>query len=58
MRAQIGIPHALAGIGVDDSELDRIVALAPQDPTAAGNPVSLDAGAAREIFKRALDGTV
>ena len=58
LRAQIGIPHALAGIGVDDSELDRIVALAPQDPTAAGNPVSLDAGAAREIFKRALDGTV
>jgi alcohol dehydrogenase class IV len=56
LRAQIGIPQGLAGIGVDDSELARIIALAPQDPTAAGNPVPLDARAAREIFERALDG--
>jgi alcohol dehydrogenase class IV len=56
LRAEIGIPHTLAGLGVDDRHIDRIVAMAPNDPTAGGNPVPLDKRAARTIFRRALEG--
>jgi alcohol dehydrogenase class IV len=56
LRAEIGIPHDLAGLNVDDRNIERIVAMAPKDPTAGGNPVLLDKRAARTIFKRALEG--
>ena len=56
LRAEIGIPHTLAGLDVDDRNIDRIVAMAPNDPTAGGNPVLFDKRAARTIFKRALEG--
>src|SRR5947209_3247129 len=56
LRAEIGVPHTLAGLEVDDRNLERIVAMAPNDPTAGGNPVPFDKRAARTIFKRALDG--
>jgi hypothetical protein len=34
------------------------VKMAPEDPTAGGNPVKLDRRAARTIFMRALQGRV
>jgi alcohol dehydrogenase class IV len=58
LRAQISIPHELAGLDVDERNIEQIVAMAPQDPTALGNPVSLDKRAARTIFRRALEGRV
>ena len=56
LREQIGVPHRLAGLKVDDAKVDTIVAMAPKDPTAGGNPVPLDKRAARTIFMRALEG--
>jgi alcohol dehydrogenase len=56
LRASIGVPHTLPEFGVDDSQADRIAAMAPQDPTAGGNPVPLDEGSARGIFVDALEG--
>jgi len=56
LRAEIGIPHTLSGLNVDDRNLERVVAMAPKDPTAGGNPVLFDERAARTIFKRALEG--
>jgi len=56
LRAETGVPHTLAGLGVGDDQIDRIVAMAPLDPTAGGNPVALDCRAARTIFRRALEG--
>jgi alcohol dehydrogenase len=56
LRAEIGIPHTLTGLNVDDRNLERIVAMAPKDPTAGGNPVLFDKRAARTLFKRALEG--
>jgi len=58
LREQCGIPHTLAGLKVDDSKVDTIVKMAPEDPTAGGNPVKLDKRAARTIFLRALEGRV
>jgi alcohol dehydrogenase len=56
LRESIGVPHTLGGLGVDAQNLDRIAAMAPHDPTAGGNPVRLDEGAARQIFLNALEG--
>jgi len=56
LRVRIGVPHTLQGLGVDGAEADRIAAMAPNDPTAAGNPVPLDEVAARKIFSNALEG--
>ncbi len=56
LRAEIGVPHTLADLNVGDEHLERIVAMAPQDPTAGGNPLPLDKRAAHTIFKRALEG--
>jgi alcohol dehydrogenase class IV len=58
LRAEVGVPHTLAGLNVGDDKMDTIVAMAPNDPTASGNPVPLDRRAARTIFKRALEGRV
>jgi alcohol dehydrogenase class IV len=58
LRADIGVPHTLAGLNVGDQHIDRIVAMAPEDPTAGGNPRPFDKRAARTIFKRALEGRV
>jgi hypothetical protein len=32
--------------------------MAPEDPTAGGNPVPLDKTSARHLFERALAGTL
>jgi alcohol dehydrogenase len=56
LRAEIGVPHTLAGLQVGDDRIDTIVAMAVQDPTAGGNPVPFDKRAARTVFKRALEG--
>ena len=58
LREQIGVPHTLAGLNVGDDKVDTIVAMAPKDPTASGNPVPLDKRAARTIFMRALEGRI
>jgi alcohol dehydrogenase len=58
LRAEVGVPHTLAGLKVGDEHIDRIVAMAVADPTAGGNPRPLDKRAARTIFKRALEGRV
>jgi alcohol dehydrogenase len=56
LRAEIAVPHTLADLGVGEDGLDRLVALAVQDPSAGGNPVPFDKRAARTILKRALAG--
>ena len=58
LREQAGVPHTLAGLKVGDDQVDTIVKMAPEDPTAGGNPVKLDRRAARTIFMRALEGRV
>jgi alcohol dehydrogenase len=58
LRAKIGIPHTLADLGVGDEKLDLIATMAPQDPTAGGNPLPLDPDGAKAIFRCALEGRV
>jgi alcohol dehydrogenase len=58
LREQTGVPHTLEGLKVGDDKVDQIVTMAPEDPTAGGNPVKLDRRAARTIFMRALEGRI
>ncbi|VAW04303.1 Alcohol dehydrogenase [hydrothermal vent metagenome] len=56
LRSEINVPHTLKDFGVDDAQVQKISEMAAIDPTAATNPVKLDAAGAREIFEAAYTG--
>jgi alcohol dehydrogenase class IV len=56
LRRRTGVPHTLDGLGIDDDKAETIAAMAPDDPTAGGNPVPLTRTAALRIFTDALEG--
>jgi alcohol dehydrogenase class IV len=56
LRAETGVPHTLADFKVDRSKFDLMSRMAPQDPTAGGNPVPLDEAASRRLFEAAWAG--
>jgi alcohol dehydrogenase len=56
LRAEIGVPHTLAGLGVDAARRELIAEMALVDPTASGNPVPLTKEGALRIFDAALSG--
>jgi alcohol dehydrogenase len=56
LREELAIPHTLAGLGVDEAKFDLMSDMAPEDPTAGGNPVPLDKAAARRLYEQALAG--
>ncbi|ARP84245.1 alcohol dehydrogenase [Bordetella genomosp. 8] len=56
LRERIGIPHTLSAIGLDDSEAERVGRMAAADPSAATNPVPLDAGQYAALFRAAVAG--
>jgi alcohol dehydrogenase len=58
LRAEVGIPHTLAGLGVDDRQFERMSEMAPLDPTAAGNPIPIDARVCRRLYERAYLGNL
>jgi hypothetical protein len=55
-RERLGIPHALAAIGVDVSNSSVIGREAELDPSAAGNPMPVDAAKLEGIFRAAVSG--
>jgi alcohol dehydrogenase len=58
LRAELGIPPTLAGLGVDDRQFDRMSEMAPLDPTAAGNPLPLDRKSCRRLYEKAYSGSL
>jgi alcohol dehydrogenase class IV len=56
LRAEIGIPHTLAALGVPDSAADMIAAKAAADICAPTNPVPVGPSELAAIFRNALDG--
>ena len=58
LREEIGIPHTLKDIGVDKSLSARMARMAAEDPSAATNPVPLDAGALERLYLRAIGGVL
>ena len=58
LREEVGIPHTLPEIGVDDARADLIAEMAIVDPTAGGNPIELTKDAALKIFANAMEGKI
>jgi alcohol dehydrogenase class IV len=58
LRRDLGIPHTIDKIGVDDTRFDEMAAMAVVDPTAGGNPRRLSVADARDLYERAYEGRV
>jgi alcohol dehydrogenase class IV len=56
LRESLGIPHSLAAIGVDVGNASVIGEQAARDPSAAGNPLPVDATTLERIFRAAVAG--
>jgi len=55
-RAALGVPNALSALDVPSDRAAHIGDLAARDPSAGGNPISLDAAAYAELFVQAVEG--
>ena len=58
LRKELGVPHTLKEFGVELTNLDVMSKMAPEDPTAGGNPVPVTESAARALFEKAYAGTL
>jgi alcohol dehydrogenase class IV len=56
LRKEVGIPHTLKDIGVDDKQVDRVAEMAAADPSAGGNPIKVGAAELRVMFVNGLEG--
>jgi hypothetical protein len=56
LRRELAIPHSLAEIGVSANNAEIIGREAAIDPSAAGNPIPVDAATLERIFRAAVDG--
>jgi alcohol dehydrogenase class IV len=56
LRSNIGIPHSLASIGIEDAQIARIAQMAVEDPSAAGNPVIFTNAQYAQILQQAISG--
>ena len=56
LRTEIGIPHTLREIKVDDKQIDKVAEMAAVDPSAGSNPIKVGVSELRQIFVAALDG--
>ncbi|WP_066966537.1 iron-containing alcohol dehydrogenase [Microbulbifer sp. Q7] len=58
LRRDLGIPHSLGEIGIDEEDADRVAQMAVQDPSAASNPLPFSADKYREVFIAACRGSI
>jgi alcohol dehydrogenase class IV len=56
LRGRLGIPAALDALGVREEHVATLASRAAADPSAATNPLPLDAAAYAALLRRALDG--
>jgi len=56
LMAEIGVRHTLAGLGVEDRQFESMSEMATRDPTAAGNPLPIDAATCRQLYQNAYLG--
>jgi alcohol dehydrogenase class IV len=58
LRQELGVPHTADALGVKRADLDRLSAMAAEDPSCGGNPVPVDAASLKRLFEASLDGRV
>jgi alcohol dehydrogenase len=54
LNGELGIPDRLAAIGVANDRIDDMVAMALEDPSAGGNPVTLTVENTRALFEAVI----
>ena len=52
LRSNLSVPRTLGDLGVTADAIPTMAKMAPDDPTAGGNPVTLTETAARELFEQ------
>ena len=58
LRREVGVPHTLPELGVDDRHAALIARMAVSDPSAGGNPIPLREADTAAIFTAASRGTL
>ena len=58
LRRELGIPHSLAEIGVHTDNAGVIGSEAAIDPSASGNPITVNAAQLEHIFRAAVAGKI
>jgi alcohol dehydrogenase len=53
-RESLGVPDKLAALGVGTDRIDQMVAMALEDPSAGGNPVTLTVENTRALFEACI----
>lgn len=56
LRSEIGIPRTLAEAGVPTTDVERVAAMAVEDPSSGGNPIAFSAAEYAALLTRALAG--
>jgi len=56
LRRELGIPHTAESLGLEESRLDELAAMAEADPSTGGNPRPANANHMRAMFEAALTG--
>jgi alcohol dehydrogenase len=56
LRRELGVPHTLRDFGIGDDKIEVMSAMAPKDPTAAGNPVPINTMVCRRLYRNAFAG--
>jgi alcohol dehydrogenase class IV len=54
LRSALGVPDKLGDLGVSHEKIATMAKMAPQDPTAGGNPVALTEEAATRLFEEVI----
>ena len=56
LREEVGIPHTLTALGIDDKQVARIGKMATEDPSAGTNPIPFTADEYAELCRHAVVG--
>lgn len=56
LRAQLGIPHTLAEIGVKEAHIEKLAPMASADPSSATNPVPVTPQKMAALYADAISG--
>ena len=56
LREEVGIPHTLTALGIDDQQIKRIGKMATEDPSAGTNPIPFTADEYAELCRHAVVG--
>jgi len=58
LREELGIPHTLAEIGIDDAQAEMVGKMSAKDVAGTTNPLKFDADQYQQLFLNALRGTL